>query len=391
MFILEGPYISDFIEQTIIENDFLVIDTPFLKSRKRYQEFKLIAENEAIIQLENRKDILYSNSENVIEWVEKNLQNTQYPAFIKLFKNKVNFREVIQSLYPNFYFQQIEMGDLKNVDILSIPFPIVIKPSVGFFSLGVYTIDNSAEWLPTIKKLEEELKYIQSLYPVEVVNTNTFIIEKYIEGKEYAVDCYFNQEGEPVILNILEHQFSSAKDVSDRLYYTSKAIIENLHDKTLLFLNRLSQLTGLKNFPLHLEMRVTSDNEIIPIEGNPMRFGGWCTTADLVPYAYGFNPYQLYQHQQKPNWNKILNEMNDDFYSLILLDNSTGIKAENIADFDYEKLLSQFEKPLELRKVDVNQFPLFGYFYTQTSVDNFDELTKILHHNLAEFVVEKVI
>ncbi|MDO9260513.1 MAG: ATP-grasp domain-containing protein [Flavobacteriaceae bacterium] len=389
MFILEGPYISNFIEQTIIENDFLVIDTPFLKSRKRYQEFKRITENDAISMLENEKDILYSNSENVIEWVEKNLQKTHYPAFINLFKNKANFREVIQSLYPNFYFQKIEMSDLKNIDIDSIPFPVVIKPSVGFFSLGVYTIENATEWLSIIQKLEDELKYIQSLYPVEVVNTNTFIIEKYIEGKEFAVDCYFNQEGEPIILNILEHQFSSSTDVSDRLYFTSKKIIENLHDNTLSFLNRLSNLTGLKNFPLHLEMRLTSSGEIIPIEGNPMRFGGWCTTADLAPYAFGFNPYQLYQHQQKPNWNKILNEMNDDFYGLILLDNSTGFKAENIADFDYDKLMLQFEKPLELRKVDVNQFPLFGYFYTQTRADNFDELTSILHHKLAEFVVEK--
>lgn len=391
MFILEGPYISDYIEKTIIESRFPVIDTPFLKSNKRYDEFNLLTEKEAISTLELGNDILYSNSENVIEWVENNLKKTQYPSFIQLFKNKVNFREVIQSLYPDFYFQKIEMDDLKTMDISSIPFPVVIKPSVGFFSLGVYTIENAFEWLPTIQKLEDELTEIQSLYPLEVVNTNTFIIEKYIDGKEFAVDCFFNKDGDAVILTILEHQFSSSKDVSDRLYFTSKNIIENLHDKTLLFLNRLSKLTGLKNFPLHLEMRITLNNEIIPIEGNPMRFGGWCTTADLAHYAFGFNPYELYQNQQKPDWNKILNEMNDDFYSLILLDNSTGFKAINIAEFDYNKLLSQFEKPLELRKVDVNKFPLFGYFYTQTRADNFDELTNILHHNLATFVVEKVI
>ncbi|MDP2089074.1 MAG: ATP-grasp domain-containing protein [Flavobacteriaceae bacterium] len=389
MFILEGPYISDFIEQTIIENDFQVIDTPFLKGRNRYQEFNLMAENEAVSILEKGNDILYSNSENVIDWVENNLQNTCYPAFIQLFKNKINFREVIQSLYPNFYFKKIRLEEMKNSDLTSIPFPVVIKPSVGFFSLGVYTIENASEWLPILKKLEEELKYIQSLYPVEVLNTDTFIIEKYIDGKEYAVDCYFNQNGEAVILNILEHQFSSSKDVSDRLYFTSKEIIENLHDKTLAFLNQLSELTGLKNFPLHLEMRLTSSDEIIPIEGNPMRFGGWCTTADLAHYAFGFNPYKLYQHQQKPNWKNILNLMNDDFYSLIILDNSTGFKAENIADFDYDQLLSQFEKPLELRKVDINQYPLFGYVYTQTRLENFKELSSMLFNNLAAFVVEK--
>lgn len=389
MFILEGPYISDFIEQTIIENDFLVIDTPFLKSRKRYHEFNLISEKEAILVLENGNDILYSNSENVIDWVDKNLQNTNYPSFIRLFKNKVKFREIIQSLFPTFYFKKIQYIELQKVDTNTIPFPVVLKPSVGFFSLGVYTIDNVDEWSQTLIKLATELNEINKLYPLAVVNTDEFIIESYIKGKEYAVDCYFNQEGEAVILNILEHQFSSSKDVSDRLYFTSKKIIEKLHDKTLEFLNQLSKLTGLKDFPLHLEMRVTSDYEIIPIEGNPMRFGGWCTTADLAHYAFGINAYELYQNQQKPDWKSILNLMDDYFFSLIILDNSTGIKAENIADFDYNKLLSQFEKPLELRKVDVNQFPLFGYIYTQTRGDNFNELSSMLTSNLAEFVVVK--
>lgn len=389
MFILEGPYISNYIENTIIKNNFQVIDTLFLKSSKRYHEFNLISENEAISVLEKGTDILYSNSENVIEWVENNLQNTNYPAFINLFKNKADFREVIKKLYPDFYFQKIEINSLKNMDYKLIPFPVVLKPTIGFFSLGVYTIENDLEWLPTIQKLEDEMKFINSLYPLTVVNTATFIIEKYIEGKEYAVDCYFNKEGEAIILNILEHQFSSSKDVSDRLYFTSKKIMELLHDKTLVFLNQLSELTGLKNFPLHLEMRVTSDHEIIPIEVNPMRFGGWCTTADLAYYAFGINAYELYQNQQKPNWYQILKDMNDDFYSLILLDNSTGIKATNIADFDFDKLLLQFENPLELRKVDINQFPLFGYFYTQTKAANFKELTSILLNNLTEYVIEK--
>jgi hypothetical protein len=136
-------------------------------------------------------------------------------------------------------------------------------------------------------------------------------------------------------------------------------------------------------------MRVTSDNEIIPIEGNPMRFGGWCTTADLAHYAFGINAYELYQNQQKPNWESILNLMNNDYYGLVILDNSTGIKAENIADFDYNRLLSKFEKPLELRKVDVNQFPLFGYLYAQTKAENFQELSSILQDNLAAFVIKK--
>ncbi len=112
-------------------------------------------------------------------------------------------------------------------------------------------------------------------------------------------------------------------------------------------------------------------------------------TADLAHYAFGFNAYELYQKQQKPDWKSILTSMNDDFYSLILLGNSTGYKAENIAKFDYDKLLSGFIKPLELREVDVNQYPMFGYFYTQTSAENFNELASMLQNNLSVFVIPK--
>lgn len=389
MFILEGPYISDFIENTIIKNKYQLIDTPFLKSRKRYQEFNLISEAEAISVLEKESAVLYSNSENVIDWVEQNLHNTKYPRFIQLFKNKVKFREVIQAIFPDFYFQKIHYKNLMQLDITTVPFPVVLKPSVGFFSLGVYTIENTDDWKQTLQKLSVELDAINKLYPVAVVNTDEFILESYIDGKEYAVDCYFNENGEAVILNILEHQFSSSKDVSDRLYFTSKNIIESLHDKTLLFLNRLSKLTGIKNFPLHLEMRVTAKGEIIPIEGNPMRFGGWCTTADLASYAFGFNAYELFQNRQKPNWNSIFNNLNDDLFSLIILDNSTGYKAEEIAYFDYDKLLAKFNNPLELRKVDINQYPLFGYFYTQTPSEKFNELDEMLQNSLIDYTVLK--
>jgi hypothetical protein len=51
-----------------------------------------------------------------------------------------------------------------------------------------------------------------------------------------------------------------------------------------LILNILSKIgkeLHLKNFPAHAEVRI-DENKIIPIEVNPLRFGGFCTTADLL-------------------------------------------------------------------------------------------------------------
>ncbi len=99
----------------------------------------------------------------------------------------------------------------------------------------------------------------------------------------------------------LKHEFSSAADVRDRLYLTSKEIIEGNLVRFQGFLDRISELVLLKNLPIHVEVRVAKSGEIFPIEFNPMRFAGWCTT-DLAYYAYGINVYECFWQQREPDW-----------------------------------------------------------------------------------------
>ncbi len=117
-----------------------------------------------------------------------------------------------------------------------------------------------------------------------------------------------------------------------------------------------------------------------------MRFGGWCTTADTTFLSYGFNPYDYYFSQKKPDWNEILTGKEGKLYSIIVLDNSTGVNSEQIASFDYNQLLQKFKKPMELRKIDYHSYPVFGFLITETQADNFAELKYILDSNLSEFI-----
>jgi len=71
------------------------------------------------------------------------------------------------------------------------------------------------------------------------------------------------------------------------------------------------------------------------------------------------------------------------------LDNSTGIDVDEITSFNYEKLLSKFEKPIELRKIDFQKYPVFGFLFTETREDNFIELKNILDSDLNEFILTK--
>ena len=252
--------------------------------------------------------------------------------------------------------------------------------------MGVYKVTSSAEWENTIEAILAEMEQVKNLYPEEVLDTSTFIIEQCIEGEEFAVDAYFDAAGEPVVLNILRHTFASEADVSDRVYTTSKAIIEAYLAEFTVFIGEIGRLAGVKNFPVHVELRRGGDGVLLPIEVNPMRFGGWCTTADMAFFAYGFNPYVAYFNQQKPDWDVLLEGKAGKLFSIIVLDNSTGMEATDIATFDYDKLVAGFERPLILRKIDYHQYPVFGFLFVETREDNFVELETILLSDLREFV-----
>jgi hypothetical protein len=65
---------------------------------------------------------------------------------------------------------------------------------------------------------------------------------------------------------------------------------------------------------------------------------------------------------------------------------NSQIKANQA--FDYEKLLLQFEDPVELRKIDFKKHPVFGFLFSRTSPKNMKELEAILKDDLTEFIIE---
>ncbi len=390
MILIDQPYISSFLLKTIKENHLEIVSTEAARAIISDDSLNWISEKKAVEFIKNNPNCtLYTNSENTISWIEKNLASTKLPGQIQVFKNKIKFRELLKDTFPLYFFKGIKFEGLAHLSLENIKFPFIIKPAVGFFSLGVHKVDNPEEWPLVLNKITNDIAEIRSFYPNEVVDTSNFIIEECIEGEEYAMDCYFNKEGEPVILSIFHHRFSTGKDVNDRVYSTSKEIIETHLPAMQKFMDRLSTLANLKNFPFHVEVRIDKSGTIIPIEVNPMRFGGWCTTADLSYFAYGFNSYQYFLNGIKPNWDDLFISGKNKKYSLILLDNNSGIPESNIASFDYNLLLSDFENPMELRKVDFSAYPFFGMVFVETSPENEKELDQILTSDLKKYIKVK--
>jgi hypothetical protein len=389
MFFVDKPYLSDSFKTMLVEHRIPVVDTPGAREMNLLPGTLVIPQEDARRQLLRGGVRPYSNSENCLEWIGKQLPGSALHQYIRAFKDKARFRRNLADLFPRFFFAEFSIGELAGVDVRAFPSRVVLKPTVGFFSMGVHVISSQQEWDAAVESIYANRTELETLYPSEVVEWGRFIVEEYIVGDEFALDAYYDEVGNAHVMGILHHYFASADDVSDRVYCTSKKIVADNLEAFRDFAQMVGSCLQIKNFPVHIELRRQSDGLLAPIEFNPMRFGGWCTTGDLTRAAFNYDPYVAYHLNQPPDWNELLASKRDEIHSLIVLDNSTGWAAEEIESFDYEAVLNQFEKPLELRKVDYNQFPVFGFLLTETQAGQAEELERILHNDLRTFTTKK--
>ena len=386
MILLDKPFVSDFFLDTIIKNGFSVVDTPNSSAWISDDHAVMISPEEAVRRrLENREPV-YTNSENAIGWIEQNPAFETLSEKIKLFKNKVAFRELLKEQYPDYFFRAVPLNVLPQLDVTNFPFPFIIKPAVGFFSMGVYKVNSPEEWSGVLEKMEAEILENKNIYPKEVYSDSEFIVEEVFEGEEFAIDCYVNENQEVVVLNIMKHVFSSGDDVRDRLYYTSSDIMKQYLKPVTQFLENLTELTELEQFPMHVELRFNEKGEVLPIEVNPQRFGGWCSSPDLAWYAHGINVYEHYFLQQKPDWDSIISNSDGKTHCIVVLDNTTEKDIAEISSFDYDNLISQFEKVWEVRKVNHKEYRFFGMLFVATESENSAEIHHILQSDLSEFM-----
>ena len=388
MFLIDKPFVSDFLIKTIKDNNYKIIATKVAKELIKDDSLAWIAEEEALALLKKNPEIsLYSNSENALAWIDQYYGESELSSQLQVLKNKVKFRELIKELFPGFYFRQISIEEIQQLSDDEIRFPFVIKPAVGFFSIGVHIIENEKDWIKAKSELRPEK--LKSIFPENVLNTSNFIIEEFIRGEEYAIDYYYDNNGDAVLLNVLHHLFSSGTDTSDRVYSTSKAIIEKYKIDLEDFLSKIGKELHLKNFPAHAEVRIDENGKIIPIEVNPLRFGGFCTTADLLGVTLGFNEYKCFRENKKPDWDSIFKGKENKIFSVIVLDNNSGIIPSDILRFNYSDLAKDFEKPILIRELDINNYPVFGFAFIESTANNQKELNDILTSDLRKYIVSK--
>ena len=166
MFLIDKPFVSDFLINTIRDSNYKIVSTKEARELIFDDSLNWISEKSAIDIIE--KDInttIYTNSEKSIAWITKNLESTRLSGQIQLFKDKFKFRELIKYTFPDFFYKTVKLEDIQEMSLNEIAFPFVIKPSLGFFSLGVHIVHNLKEW--NAAKRELSYKDLQNIYPEE--------------------------------------------------------------------------------------------------------------------------------------------------------------------------------------------------------------------------------
>ncbi|CCO22735.1 ATP-grasp domain-containing protein [Maridesulfovibrio hydrothermalis] len=386
MFILEKPYVSVLLKKTLTEMNAIVLDNEVARSAMKGSSLKLYSDQNFIKAYnENPAQPVYSNSENAIDWIDNNLSSAGLPGKIRLFKDKAAFRNLVKDIYPDFFYRTVKFDELDKVDPQQTSIPCVIKPCVGFFSLGVHMIESVDGWHKAVTAIKGEVEHIKTMYPAKVLELDNFIIEQCIEGEEFAIDAYYDNSGNPVILNILGHLFASSDDVGDRCYITSPEIIKKHHDNFIGLLKEIGKRADLNNFPIHIEIRADEQGNLGVIEVNPMRFAGWCVT-DLAYHAYEINPYKYYMKGLIPDWEAIFESRKDKVYAMVIGDIDSSVDCKKIVSIDYEAFKMNFSNPLELRKINYKEYPVFAFMFAEVDKDNMQELTKMLYYDFSRYL-----
>ena len=345
MFILEAPYASDLTLEWLEDSQHPVLGNGFARMLADSGcKLNLVGDEEAV-QRANGGERVYSSSENGLAWVLEHVQDDNLRRCIHLCKDKAETRRVLAHVDAAHFFRECTMDQLLSMDTSALSFPLVVKPAVGFVSFGVHVIRDADAWDDVICQLKTEMER-GSVHPQSVVGTGRFVLEGYLSGQEYAVDVYFDAQGEPVILNVLQHDFRDSSDTSDHLYFTGMRIIGQAEPHLRAWFERANEMFGFHDFCAHVELRVSHASDQDPldamadgsnihvIELNPLRFAGLCGT-DIGYYAFGIRTYEYYLNDIKPDWDDVFGGLRpDEVAAMSVLDAPTGWREGCSIDYD---------------------------------------------------------
>lgn len=381
MVILEEPYASPLLVEWLASSQHPVLDNDFARSLQASHPLNLVGAKECARRLSSGERV-YTSSENALSWICDNVDNADLVRVIELLKDKAALRKLLSPLNPDLHFKVLPRKALRDVAVEDLSLPVILKPAVGFCSMGVYAIERSDDWNRALADMEASESVWNERYPESVVDASDCIIESLIEGVEYAVDMYYDAEGKARVLNVLRHDFAGPEDTGDRMYVTSRDIVLRVAPLIEHWLDDANDYIGARNFPAHVEVRV-KDGAVVPIEFNPLRFAGLGGT-DVAYLGWGLRTYAAYLQDEAVDFDSMTASAAGKVYSMSLLNPTPS--ADLRRPFDYEAFEARFSNVLAFHHFDVNATGSYGFLFLETDASSAAELDFLLHSDLTEFL-----
>jgi len=284
-------------------------------------------------------DKICLTSECCLNSIITRISNQSMLNMIEIFKDKHLFRQLVSNLYPSMLFSKVNISEIPNL-VLENGRDYVIKPIKGYFGSGVRIINTETDLFLTKDSIIHELNSRSHLFSNEIVSTQDFILEDYIDGEEYAIDMYYDAQGIPVILNIYHHIIPHNLLYKDSLYYSNMSVHNSIFNLAYAFFEKLGAYLKISSFPLHGEFKLGSKG-FVPIEINPLRFGS-DGLYDLSFHSYGINQFVAFAHDQRVFWSNIWNNVNSSkYYIFFFAYNGLGFN-HTIHQHDVDSLMKSF-------------------------------------------------
>jgi hypothetical protein len=364
--------------ETLVKNGIPVLKNEM--SEQRVANGKLLSDSEFSDEYK-KTGKLYTVSENALGWIYDHIKDKRFLDGISTVKDKSTFRKICRDIYPDFFFKEVNINEMAQLDTDSIVFPCVIKPSVGFLSKGVFVVHNPDEYRKAVESLQQDFAKAGADFPEFVVGKSRFLIEEYIRGEEYAVDAYYDEDENPVILNIFHHKFMDESDTSDRLYMTSKGLFDQYEGPFTHFLTNLNNTLHLRNFPMHIEFRYDG-KKAVPIEINPLRFTGFCLN-ELQVFISGQHPMLSFLKGRSVSKEEMWKGKENYTYAFTVLDLPSG--CEDMI-FDDAKFSADFPGVIDVRRVPDKSSGVAATVFLRTETSSVQSFDRIMSLDMREYM-----
>lgn len=290
---------------------------------------------------------------------------------IRSLKDKAAFRELLRPLYPDLTFETVATNDLP-ATVLNPDATYVIKPAFGVFGAGVRTISGRADLSEVHAELVAEMKENAAVLSETALSAERLIIERYIDGEEYAVDAFFDPHGRPVITSAYHHPMPTNPAYLHMVYYTSGTVMDLVSSQAIDFLTALNDQLGMTNLAVHSEFRLEGDR-LMPIEINAMRFGGM-GLGNMVFHTAGVNPYRHFIDGTSPDWS----QLPQDGQAIVFFIGYNGASVDPATHVpDWPGLRRRFDDIVLEVPFDHREQLAFGVLYAREPTERIPELLSI--------------